>query len=160
MAARPTLRRVAADLLTTLGWLNGTLHMPSHLTLEEHLALGHNDLKLTGVSVPDEPERLRFLSLRRDALIILSPALEQEAVTSEFTTARQVACLFPSAILRGTLDVFTNLRLSDHLQQQGQVVTMRHCMLAAYGATMNSPGSRALASAVVKLDHAIGISEV
>ena len=135
--------------------------MPSHLTIEEHLSFGNSDLKLTGVAVPNETDRLRFLALRRDALILLSPAVEQdEALASEFTTSRQVACLFPSAILRGTLEVFSNLRLSDHLQQQGQVVTMRHCLLAPYGATMNSPGSRTMASAIVKLDHAIGISEM
>jgi hypothetical protein len=160
MSLQPTLRKVAADLLTTLGWMSGTLHVPSNLSLEEHVSLGSNDLKLTAVSIPNEPDRVRFLALRRDAVLVVAPADVEEMVsTSHFTTARQVACLFPTAVLRGTLDVFTNLRLSDHLQLQRQVVTMRHCLLGPYGATAQSAGARTIAVAIVKLDHAIGISE-
>jgi hypothetical protein len=154
------LRKVAAELLTPLGWVSGTLHVPSHLPLEEHLAFGRQDLKLTGVAVPDEPDRLRFLALRRDAVLVVAPGIaEAEPAASPFSAPRQVACLLPSAILRGTLDVFTNLRLSDHLQQQGTVMTLRRCLLAPYGATAHSPGARSLPTAVVNLTRVIGISE-
>ena len=160
MASRPRLRQVPADFLTTLGWLSGTLHVPAHLPLEEHLALGRHDLKLTGVTIPEEPDRLRFLALRRDAVIVVAPALaEEEEPASEFTVAREVACLLPAGILRGTLRVFSGMRLSDHLQQQGHLVTLRHCLLAPYGATANSAGARSLPAAVVNLDHALGIAE-
>ena len=160
MASRPRLRQVPADFLTTLGWLSGTLHVPAHLPLEEHLALGRHDLKLTGVTIPEEPDRLRFLALRRDAVIVVAPALaEEEEPASEFTVAREVACLLPAGILRGTLRVFSGMRLSDHLQQQGHLVTLRHCLLAPYGATANSARARSLPAAVVNLDHALGIAE-
>jgi hypothetical protein len=159
MVSRPILRTVAADLLTTLGWLSGTLHVPNNLTLEEHLGRGRQDVKLTAVSVPNEPERLRFLSLRSDNILIVVPAQPDDIPPSEFTTARQVACLFPTVVLRGTLEVFANLRLSEHLQLQDQVVTLRHCLLGPYGATASSPGARTFETAIVKLDHAIGISE-
>lgn len=154
------LRKVAADLLTPLGWVSGTLHVPSHLPLEEHLAFGRHDLKLTSVTVPDEPDRLRFLALRRDAVLLVAPALaEEEAPASPFSAPRQVTCLLPNAVLRGTLEVFTNLRLSDHLQQQGPVVTMRRCLFGPYGGTAHSAGARSLATAVVNLSRVIGISE-
>lgn len=164
MASAPTpepgLRKLAVDLLTQLGWVSGTLHVPSHLPLEEHLAYGRHDLKLTGVAIPDEPDRLRFLALRRDAVLVVAPAIADEGPpASPFSTPRQVACLLPSAVLRGTLEVFTNLRLSDHLQQQGPVVTMRRCLFAPYGATAHSAGARTLATAVVNLRRVIGISE-
>jgi hypothetical protein len=160
VASRPRLRQVPADFLTPLGWLSGTLHVPEHLPLEEHLALGRHDLKLTGVTIPEEPDRLRFLALRRDAVIVVAPALaDEEEPASEFTVARDVACLLPAGILRGTLRVFSGMRLSDHLQQQGHLVTLRHCLLAPYGATANSAGARSLATAIVNLNHAIGIAE-
>ena len=160
MARPPALRNVAVDLLTQLGWLSGTLHVPSHLPLEEHLALGTNDLKVTGVTVPNEADRMRFLALRREAVIIVAPALaEDEDEPPAYTTARQVACLLPSGILRGTLRVFVNLRLSDHLQQQGHLVTLQHCLLTPYGATAHSPGARTLHTVIVNLRHAIGVSE-
>ena len=41
----PGLRQVAADLLTPLGRVSCTLHVPSHLPLEEHLAFGRPDVK-------------------------------------------------------------------------------------------------------------------
>jgi len=156
----PGLRKVAADLLTPLGWVSGTLHVPSHLPLEEHLAFGHQDLKLTGVQLPEEPDRLRFLALRRDAVLLVSPALaEEEPPPSSFSAPRQVACLLLHGILRGTLEVFTNLRLSDHLQQQGTVVTLRRCLLTPYGATAHSAGARSLHTAIVNLTRVIGIAE-
>jgi hypothetical protein len=156
----PGLRKVRAELLTTLGWLNGTLHLPAHFPLEEHLSLGRQDLKLTGVAVPDEPDRLRFVALRRDAVLVVAPAMaEAGAEPSPFSTPRQVACLLPDAILRGTLQVFSNMRLSDHLQLQGQVVTLRHCLLTHYGATANSAGARAMHTAIVNLSRVIGVSE-
>lgn len=160
MASRPSLRQVPAEVLTSLGWLSGTLHVPAHLPLIEHLALGRHDLKLTGVTVPGEPDRLRFLALRRDAVVVVAPSLEEaEEPPSEFITAREVACLLPGGVLRGTLRVFSGLRLSDHLQQQGHLVTLRHCLLAPYGATANSAGARSLHTAIVNLGHAIGIAE-
>lgn len=160
MASPPGLRQVAVDLLTPLGWLNGTLHMPRHLPLAEHLAFGTHDLKLTGVAVPGEPDRLRFLALRRDAVVVVAPALAgEEDVASEYTTAHQVACLLPTAVLRGTLRVFVNLRLSDHLQQEGHLVTLRHCLFTPYGSTANSPGARTIHTAIVNVTHGIGISE-
>jgi hypothetical protein len=160
VAAGLGLRNVAADLLTTQGWVGGTLHLPSYLPLEEHIALGRHEFKLTGVAVPGEPERLRFLALRRDAVLIVAPAMpEEEDPGSAFSVPREVACLLPGGILRGTLQVFTNLRLSDHLQQQGPVVTMRRCLLTPYGATANSPGARTMHTAIVNLRHAIGIAE-
>jgi hypothetical protein len=160
MVTSPTLRKVAAEVLTAGGWLSGTLHVPSHLALEEHLALGRHDLKFTGVCVPKEPDRVRFLALRRDAIILCSPALaEVEAATSQYTIARQVSCLFPGAVLRGTMQVFSNHRLSDFLQLQGHMVTLHHCLHVPYGGTANSAEARALAMAVVNLNHALGISE-
>ena len=159
-SSSPGLRKITADVLTPLGWVSGTLHVPSHLPLEEHLAFGRSDLKLTGVQVPEEPDRLRFLALRRDAVLLVAPALaEDEPGVSPFSQPRQVACLLPGAVLRGTLEVFTNLRLSDHLRQQGTVVTLRHCLLAPYGATANSAGARSLHTAILNLTRVIGISE-
>jgi hypothetical protein len=162
MASRSAsgLRKVSAELLTTLGWLSGTLHVPSHVLLEEHIALGRHDFKLTGVAVPAEPDRLRFLALRRDAVVVVAPAMaEAEAIPSPFSTPRHVACLLPGAILRGTLQVFSNMRLSDHLQLQGQVVTLRHCLLTPYGGTTHSADARAMHTTIVNLSWAIGVSE-
>lgn len=162
VASRPRLRKVPIDALTGLGWLNGTLHVPSHLALPDFLALGSQPLKLTDAQVPNELDRLGFVALRRDALVIVAPALADEGEggdVSAYTTDLQVACLLPMGILRGTLRVIYNLRLSDHLQQTGHLLTLHRCLLAPYGGTANSPGARGLHTAIVNLNHALGISE-
>ncbi|HEX2218843.1 MAG TPA: hypothetical protein VHG35_08565 [Gemmatimonadales bacterium] len=161
-ASRPRLRKVPVEALTSLGWLNGTLHVPSHLALSEFLALGTQPLKLTEAQVPNETERLAFVALRRDAVVLVSPALADEgegAEASAYTTDLAVACLLPMGILRGTLRVIYNLRLSDHLQQTGHLLSLHRCLLAPYGGTANSPGARGLHAAIVNLNHAVGISE-
>jgi hypothetical protein len=161
-ASRPRLRRVPIEALTGLGWLNGTLHVPSHLALSDFLALGSQPLKLTEAQVPNEADRLGFVALRRDALVLVAPALAEEgegAEPSAYTTDLQVACLLPMGILRGTLRVIHNLRLSDHLHQTGHLLTLHRCLLAPYGGTANSPGARGIHSAIVNLNHALGISE-
>jgi hypothetical protein len=162
VASRPRLRKVPIDALTGLGWLNGTLHVPSHLALSDFLALGSQPLKLTEAKVPNEVDRLAFVALRRDALVLVAPGLADEgeaAEASAYTTDLAVACLLPMGILRGTLRVIYNLRLSDHLQQTGHLLTLHRCLLAPYGGTANSPGARGLHAAIVNLNHALGISE-
>ncbi len=162
VAARPRLRKVPGDVLTGIGWLNGTFHVPAHLALSDYLALGSQAFKLTGVGVPNEAERLAFMALRRDAVILVAPALAEEGEAPDatsYTTDLQVACLLPMGMLRGTLRVIYNLRLSDHLQQTGHLLTLHQCLLAPYGATAKSPGARDLHTAIVNLNHATGISE-
>ena len=161
-ASRPRLRKVPIEALTALGWLNGTLHVPSHLALSEFLALGSQPLKLTDAQVPNEADRLAFVALRRDAVMLAVPGLAEEGESAEasaYTSALQVACLLPMGMLRGTLRVIYNLRLSDHLQQTGHLLTLHRCLLAPYGGTANSPGARGLHAAIVNLNHALGISE-
>jgi hypothetical protein len=161
-ASRPRLRKVPVDALTCLGWVNGTLHVPSHLALSDFLALGSQPLKLTQAQVPNETDRMAFLALRRDALVLVAPGLAEEGEATEpsaYTSDLAVACLLPMGLLRGTLRVIYNLRLSDHLQQTGHLLTLHRCLLAPYGGTANSPGARGLHAAIVNLNHALGISE-
>jgi hypothetical protein len=161
-ASRPRLRKVPVEALTALGWLNGTLHVPSHLALSDFLALGSQPLKLTEAHVPDEADRMAFLALRRDALMLVSPGLADEAEgteASDYTADLQVACLLPMGILRGTLRVIYNLRLSDHLQQTGHLLTLHRCLLTPYGGTAKSPGARGLHTVIVNLNHTLGITE-
>lgn len=161
VAARPRLRKVPIEALTGLGWLSGTLHVPSHLALQDFLAIGSQPLKLTDAKVPNEAERLKFVALRRDALVLVAPGLPEEggAEVSAYTADLTVACLLPMGMIRGTLRVIHNLRLSDHLQQTGHLLTLHRCLLAPYGGTANSPGARGLPSVIVNLNHALGISE-
>lgn len=161
-APMPVLRQVPAEILCTLGWVYGTLHMPAHQTLHEFLSLSGPSIKLTRVRVPREHEALNFLALRRQGISVIAPPMgEPTATTGPFgpTTTREIACLLSDEILRGSLQVPTGLRLSDYLRQEGPFLTLRRCLMAPYGATLQSPGAKTLDVALVNLEHLAGVSE-
>lgn len=158
----PVLRQVPAEILCTLGWVYGTLHMPAHQTLHEFLSLSGPSIKLTRVRIPREHEALNFLALRRQGISVIAPPMgEPTATTGPFgpTTTREIACLLSDEILRGSLQVPTGLRLSDYLRQEGPFLTLRRCLMAPYGATLQSPGAKTLDVALVNLEHLAGVSE-
>jgi len=66
----------------------------------------------------------------------------------------------PVGVLRGTLDVLANIRLSDDLERRAHLIVLRRCMLAPYGGTLNDPAARALPIAIVNLSQAVGVSEM
>jgi hypothetical protein len=58
------------------------------------------------------------------------------------TTTRDVAFPLDDGVLRGQVEVTANLRLSDHLRQHGPYNVLRQGMLAPYGGTLLSSGSK------------------
>lgn len=162
----PRLRQVTADVLTPVGWMNGTFRVPPQQPFLDFLTLGTlgvQILKFTRVRVPNEPDVVPFVALRRESVILVVPTLTKDLIEepdSGFTRARDVACLLPGGVLRGTLDVLANIRLSDDLERRAHLVVLRRCVLAPYGGTLNDPSARALPVAIVNLTQAVGISEM
>lgn len=159
----PLFRQVPAEMLCTLGWVYGILHMPAHQTLDEFLALSGPRLKLTKARVPNEPESLSFLALRRDGISVIAPSMGGPVVQPGRhgpTSTRQIACLLSEGMLRGTVEVPVSMRLSDFLRLDGPFLSVRHGLLAPYGATLQSPNAKPMDVALVNLDHVAGVSEI
>ena len=159
---RTDLRKVPVELLSPMGWLSGLLHVPRHQTLVEFLSLAPRLVKLTTVRIPQETEVRPFVALQRDAITLVAPSLDDGVETprdQSFTALREVACLMPVGVLRGSLAVLLNMRLSDHLQQQGPLITLRHCLLTPYGETAKSPLARAFSTVIANLEAVLGVSE-
>ena len=162
-APTPLFRQVPAEILCTLGWVYGILHMPAHQTLDELLVLSGPSLKLTKARVPGESDPLGFLALRRDGISMIAPAMGGPVMQSGRygpTSTRQVACLLSEGMLRGTAEVPVTMRLSDFLRLDGPFLSVRHGLLAPYGATLQSPGAKAMDLVLVNLDHVAGVSEI
>ena len=162
----PLLRSVTAEVLTPVGWMNGTFRVPPHQPFLDFLLLGtvgSQVLKFTRVRVPHEAEAVPFVALRPESVILVAPSLTKELIAPEdgdaFTRAREVACLLPGSVLRGTLDVLANIRLSDDLERRSRLIVVRRCVLIPYGGGPNDPQARSLPLAIVNLCHAIGVSE-
>ena len=161
----PALRQVTAEVLTPVGWMNGTFRVPPHQPFFDFLTLGTlgaQVIKFIRVRVPNEPDPVPFVALSRQSVILVAPTLNRELIEPEdggFTQTREVACLLTSGVLRGTLNVLAHLRLSDDLERRGSLIVLRHCVLAPYGGTLNAPTARSLATVIVNLSQAIGVSE-
>ncbi len=159
----PELRTCTANVLTPLGWLAGTFHIPRLQSLVDFLSSGMPILKFVRVRVPQENRILAFVGLRRDSVHLIEPTQPDELIeTPGFagrTTPREIGILVPSGIVRGRLDVLVNVRISDFLRQQQGMVVVRDAALTGYGADPAAAGTRRLPTAVVNLAQVIGVAE-
>jgi hypothetical protein len=93
----PPLRRVTANILTGLGWLQGTFHLPPHQSLVDFLAPGVQVIKFTRVQLPQTTELIPFVALRREAVVLIEPTLGDDLVettgSAGRTSPRDVICL-------------------------------------------------------------------
>jgi hypothetical protein len=160
---QPPLRKVTANVLTSLGWLHGTFNLPPHQSLVDFLAPGVQVFKFTRVQLPLTHEVIPFIGLRRESVVLIEPTLGDELVETPGsvgrTTPRDVICLLTAGQVRGTLEVLVNVRVSDFLRQQSSLIVMRRCIFAPYGETDESPKARRLGTVVVNLSAAVGVAE-
>ena len=159
----PPLRRVTANILTGLGWLHGTFHLPPHQSLVDFLAPGVQVIKFTHVQLPQTIELIPFVALRREAVVLIEPTLGDDLVETAGSTGRtsprDVICLLTAGQVRGTLEVLVNVRVSDFLRQQASLIVLRRCIFAPYGEAENSPKARQMGCVIVNLSAAIGVAE-
>ncbi|CAN5753454.1 hypothetical protein BH24GEM1_BH24GEM1_16510 [soil metagenome] len=159
----PPLRKVTASVLTPLGWLRGVFQVPAPQSLVDFLASGSPIVKFTKVRLPGAAEAIPFVALRRDSVSVIEPTTQDEQVeplgSMGRTAPHDVACLFPSGVLRGTLEVLVNVRVSDFLRQQASLVVLRRCVFAPHNEPLNSPQARKLLIAVVNMAATVGVAE-
>jgi hypothetical protein len=159
----PPLRLSSVNLLTDLGWWAGTFHVPGRQSLVDFLAPGSHIVKLTRVRVPDESERLPFVAVRRDSIIVVEPTQSDELVDTPGsggrTSSHRVGCLLPAGVLHGTLEVLVNVRVSDFLRQQPSIAVLRECVLVPYGQAPDSNQARKLRLVLVNLGRVTGVAE-
>jgi hypothetical protein len=129
----------------------------------DYFGPGVHLLKCTKVRLPAEREAIPFVALRRDAVALIEPTLDDELIEAPGsvgrTTARQVGCLLAGGTLQGSLEVLVNVRLSDFLRQQPSMVVLRQSVLTPYGEPADGGSSRKLKLVIVNLTQALGVSE-
>jgi hypothetical protein len=162
-AEMPSLRKVTANVLTDLGWLHGTFHLPPHQSLVDFLAPGVHVIKFTRVQLPQSTERIPFVALRRESVVLIEPTLGDDLVETAGsvgrTSSRDVTCLLAGGQVRGTLEVLVNVRVSDFLRQQASLIVLRRCVFVPYGEPENSPKARQMSCVIVNLSAAVGVAE-
>lgn len=157
----PPLRLASVNVLTDLGWCAGTFHVPGRQSLADFL--GNHVVKLTRVRLPHEHERLPFVGFRREAILVVEPTQADELVDTPGsggrTSTHEVGCLLPVGILRGSLEVLVNVRVSDFLRQQPGLAVLRDCTLVPYGQSADSGQARRIRCALVNLSRVSGVAE-
>ena len=103
------------------------------------------------------------MGIRRDSILLVEPTQGDEPIETAGsigrTSTHQVGCLLPEGLLRGTLEVLVNVRVSDFLRQQPNLVVLRDCRLAGYGEAADSPKARKIRVALVNIGRIAGVSE-
>lgn len=159
----PPLRLSSVNLLTDLGWCAGTFHVPGRQSLVDFLAPGNHIVKVTRVRVPNENERLPFVAVRRDSILVVEPTQADELVDTPGsggrTSSHRVGFLLPVGVLHGTLEVLVNVRVSDFLRQQPGIAVLHDCALLPYGEPPESNQARKLRLALVNLGRVTGVAE-
>ena len=159
----PPLRVSSVNLLTDLGWWAGTFHVPVRQSLVDFLAPGSQTVKLTRVRIPNEAERLPFVAVRRESILVVEPTQPDEPVDTPGaggrTSSHRIGCLLPEGILHGTLEVLVNVRVSDFLRQQPGLAVLHDCALVPYGQSAESKQTRKLRLALVNLGRLTGVTE-
>lgn len=159
----PPLRLSSVNLLTDLGWCAGTFHVPGRQSLADFLAPGNHIVKLTRARIPNEHERVPFIAVRRDSILVVEPTQGDELVDTPGsggrTSSHRVGCLLSTGILHGTLEVLVNVRVSDFLRQQPGLAVLHDCALVPYGQPPESNQARKLRVALVNLGRVTGVAE-
>jgi hypothetical protein len=92
----PSLRKVVAGILMDTSWLHGTFHVPERQALMDYFASGVPLLKTTRVRFPGVTELVPFIALRREAITLLDPTIDDDMVESAGsggrTTPHRVSC--------------------------------------------------------------------
>ncbi len=160
----PELRTSPVNILTALGWLEGSFHIPKLQSLLDFLAPGVSIIKCSRVRVPGESKTLAFVGLQRDAVHLIEPTQADENIESPGaagrTTPRNVACLLPAGVLRGDLEVLVNVRVSDFLRQQQGMFMLRNAVLTPYGTDAGAAATfRKFRIVILNPGAAVGVSE-
>ena len=159
----PQLRKAVANILTDAGWVHGTFHVPERQSLVDYFSGGVQLLKTTRVRFPGERELVPFLALRRDAITLIEPTLDDDQIEAPggvgHTTPHQVSVFLLAGQLHARLEVLVNVRVSDFLRQQTNLLVLRDCVLVPYGEPRDSPKARKMRVAILNVARMLGVSE-
>ena len=127
---RPKQRTVKARILTEAGWIQGCFNIPHNALFLDYMNRPITFDNLTQVTV--EPYRLssEFLMLQRRAIILIQFLEDVPELLDRFaenTAPRQIFCLLDKGIIRGSLALLRNIRVSDHFNNRRGFVLLSQC---------------------------------
>jgi hypothetical protein len=162
----PPLRQVTAEVLTPVGWMNGTFRVPPQQPFLDFLTLGTlgvQILKFTRVRVPNEPDPVPFVALRRESVILVVPSLSKDLMelrTGELHAGAGGGLPVADRGAPGHSGRARQHPVVGRSRAPAHLIVLRRCVLAPHGGTLKDPAARALPIAIVNLSQAVGVSEM
>ena len=156
---RPTSRFIPLSVYTTAGWVVGSASAPPLQGLLDFLNQSKGFIKLTSVTLPSSAT-LPFFALQRTAAILLVPTASEKMTAAVGTTSpRRVSILLDAGVLTGTMDIVTNLRVSDYLMKHSDFLGLRDCEIHIAAGGLAPPLPAPIPHIIVNAQRVIGASE-
>jgi hypothetical protein len=156
-------RKMPVQVLTAVGWITGTLHLPVKSRILEHLNHTRDFLALTDVrfSMNAEGAPIPFFAVQREAaILVIAPASEQyHTVTVEEMTVHPLSCLLELGTLDGRFKTLKGVRVSDYISSTKGFFLLEDCELALkdrYGRTLIEDRR---SHVLLNVRHVIGVTE-
>lgn len=164
----PSLQTMHLRLATDLGWIRGTLTMPTDQSLERTLNGQDGLMRLSDVVVPSRKERLDFLAVRTRVVSLVLP--EADPVTAHASRRvsniaashreRSVLAMLAKVSVNGKVRLHNHARVSDVFASGQQFFRFTAASIFAD----RGPGQSDLLDTVdevyVNLDKILGISDL
>ncbi len=128
---RPKQRTIKARILTVSGWINGSFNIPTNAFFLDYMNRPAAYDILTQVTIDQYWLASDFLMVQRRHIILIHfpekvPEL-QDLVADETTATRNVFCLTDRGIIRGSISLLRNIRVSDHFKDRRGFALLRKC---------------------------------
>jgi hypothetical protein len=154
---------VPASIFTTAGWMTGTFHVPPIHAFGEWLDHTGDFFRLTDVRLPGESEPVPFFALQRHGVILVAPGIEisppeDNRYPGAHLVRRDVVIVLPEGILRGTLAVMPQIRVSDFVAHWPAFLPVHDAILANRDPS-RPPQTEPLPLVFINAPRIVGLSE-
>ena len=157
-------KKLNVQLLTRVGWLTGTLHMPERARLGDFLTAAPAFLTLTDVRSPLKREPIPFFSLSNSALRVVTLPPAEIPTTPERdvspTKRHRVFVVLDTGTITGEIEALANTRVSDFFAHRRGFVPIFKAKLEI-GPIAGAPAvSQNCDCVLVSADHLVGVGEL
>ena len=156
-------REIAVHCCANTQWISGRICAPPTRPLLDHLNQGEAFVRVIDAVASDHLEAMAFLALRTDALDLVIPLDSADAVGEQRVgriAERSVKCLFPYAVIEGTIGVIGKIRVSDHLLRCNAFIAVRNCRIHLAKGLSAPRDLSHITMALVNVRRVIGISDL
>ena len=150
---KPNQRQVEVEMLASAGWVSGTIHVPERSAL---LAFLNKKAEFMPMHPADGDSE--FLAMRRQAIILLVPEasdIDDRGSVGTFQACR-IRCLFPEAVVEGTIQVLGGQRMTDFLESNSGFFLLSDCSLSSDDGHAQS----GVAHVIVNSQHILAVADL